>query len=165
MRCIVLLVLTSLSLQAQPTSPKEYEAAYEQRIRKSRIGDVYIPRDYQDAFIELERLSTKADLEKFRNAPEKEVAKKLHFGLGKWIMTNWSFYEGSRFSHFLKEKGLTFPDDMAQVTIRLFHRHLNRLPLEDEVLIKEYVDDRTKAFQNELNQREVIDSFRRKKEE
>jgi len=160
---ILLFLLSPVFILAQ-NADAEFEKEYQKRIKKSRIGDTYIPKDYDDAFIELKRLSPPQQLKKFKSQPEAEVAKKLHFGLGKWMMVNWSFYEGSRYSHILKEKGISYPDDMAQITIRLFHRHLNNSPLNEEMLLKEYIDRRTKEHEEQLKQQEVIDSFRRKKE-
>ena len=50
-------------------------------------------------------------------------------------MINWGLEEGSRISHYLKEHGVTFPDDMVEVIIVTWHRQLNNQPLrlEDEV--------------------------------
>lgn len=108
----------------------EFNKQYEQNIRKERINGVYIPKDMEDAFIELERLSDKEAVMKFRNAPEEVVARKLHFGLGKWMIVNWNFYDGSRFSHYLRSMGVSHPDDMAQFTIVSWHRQLNGKALE-----------------------------------
>lgn len=107
-----------------------FNLQYEKNIKKERLNGVYIPRDMEDAFIELERLSDPAGIQKFRSAPEEVVERKLHFGLGKWMIVNWNFYDGSRFSHYLKEMGVSHPDDMAQFTIVSWHRHLNGKALE-----------------------------------
>lgn len=103
---------------------------------------VYIPKDLDDAFKELSDLSSPESLQKFKLSDEMTAAKKLHFGLGRWIIYNWNFYEGSRFSHYLKQKGLSHPDDMAKFVMICFHRHLNNKPLEEEELIKVLVDER-----------------------
>jgi hypothetical protein len=139
------------------------ELDYQKRILKSRIGDTYIPKDFQDAFIELKRLSSPEDLKKFAAQDEEEVSRKLHFGLGRWIVVNWHFYEGSRFSHYIREKGVSFPDDMAQVVMRLFHRHLNGVPLMEENLINLYANVRKKEHEEIMDNAETIE--RRKREE
>ena len=79
-------------------------------------------------------------------AEEKEVCKKLHFGIGRWMILNWNFYEGSRLSHYLKQEGLLHPDDMAQYILRTLHRHLNQLELQKENIIAELKEARMKEI-------------------
>lgn len=122
----------------------EFNKQYEKNIKKERLFGVYIPRDMEDAFVELERLSDKVSIDKFRSADEDDVATKLHFGLGNWMIVNWRFYEGSRFSHYLKLMGVSHPDDMAQYTIVSWHRKLNGKPLEMEERAQRYRDLRKK---------------------
>lgn len=163
---LLLLFVSNDDLMAQTKKQdKAFEEEYQKRIKKSRINDVYIPKDFQDAFVELKRLSHPQDLKNFAGQPEEEVAKKLHFGLGRWMTVNWGFYEGSRFSHYMKEKGITFPDDMAQLVMRLFHRHLNSQPLEEEALIASYVDKRDADRKAILDASETIEVRQRSKEE
>ena len=80
------------------------------------------------------------------------------------MMVNWSFYEGSRYSHFLKLKGVTYPDDMAHLTIRLFHRHLNKLELNEDELIQTYIKKRQVEFKNRMDKGEVIHEEKRTRE-
>ena len=42
--------------EGPPSSPEEYEARYQERIKLSEIAGVYIPIDLDDAFQQLERL-------------------------------------------------------------------------------------------------------------
>jgi len=93
---------------------------------------------------ELKSLSDEASLKKFAQAPIEEVAEKLHFGIGRWMMVNWQFYTGSRISHLLKGKGVLTPDAMAQYMIRQFHAFLNNAELNEEELIKK-VNERHEA--------------------
>jgi hypothetical protein len=143
----------------------EIEAEYNRNIKKSRIAGVYIPKDFEDAFVELRRLSSAEDLRKFKSQPEEEVCRRLHFGLGRWMMVNWSFYAGSRYSHFLRQQGVTYPDDMAHLTLRLFHRHLNEKPLDVDNMIKEVLESRQMKIDEMKKDEEVLDSFRRKRQE
>lgn len=115
-----------------------FNERYEHNIQLERIRGVYIPVDMKDAFVELERLSEPQAVLKFKQASEDMVSRKLHFGLGRWMVTNWNFYNGSRFSHYLKEMGVSHPDDMAQFTIVSWHRHLNGKELGLEARAKDY---------------------------
>jgi len=120
----------------------EYEKQYNRNIRKSRINGVYIPKDINDAIVQLKKLSSSSSLAKFKNAPENKVAKKLHFGIGNWMIVNWNFYEGSRFSDYLKKMGVGHPDDMADFMIVTFHRYLNNKELNSKKLATKFKTNR-----------------------
>lgn len=152
MQYIVLLLLASTSLLAQQDYETEYNRQYEENIKKEYINDVYIPASFEEAFEELVRLSEPGALEKFKNADEEVVSRKLHFGLGKWMMVKWNFEDGSRLSHQMREMGVTFPDDMIQFMIVSFHRHLNTLPLEMEDRALHFEELRKKEIEKRLKQ-------------
>lgn len=132
---ILLLILFGFQVLATAQTEAEFEAAYKKRIQLEIIDGVYIPADLEDAFSELNRLSDPAGLKEFKTAPEDSIRRRLHFGLGRWILINWGFEDGSRFSHFLKQKGVSVPDDMVEITILAWHRKLNGRPLELELEI------------------------------
>jgi len=136
--CFVFFFLTGLSF-AQ--TAEEYEANYAKRIKLEMINGVYIPSDLEDAFSELSRLSSTEGLAAFKAAPEDSIRRKLHFGLGRWILINWGLEDGSRISEYMKKKGVAIPDDMVEVIIVTWHRHLNDQPLKlkEEVAI---IDER-----------------------
>ena len=134
----------------------EFDSAYALRIQMEEIDGVYIPANLGDAFDELQRLSTPADLEKFKLADEQTVRDKLHFGLGRWMIYNWGFYQGSRLSHYLKELGLEHPDDMAKFLLVSFHRHLNDQPLNIEEQIDYYAKLREQERLDREKSKELI---------
>lgn len=162
-----LCLLISLSTFAQdeavfPKGEKGYEAQYQRNIKKSRINGVYIPANLEEAFQELDDLSPDEAKLKFTNAPEEIVAKKLHFGLGRWISVYWNFIEGSRYVEYLRQMGLTDPDHMIQFTIVSYHRYKNNKPLDTEGQVKAYKILREEKRQELLNRREVIHTETRK---
>lgn len=142
--------------QSPPQTPEEYQANYNNRIKQEMINGVYIPFDLDDAFSELERLSDPKGLVEFKSAPEDSVRRKLHFGLGRWMLINWGFEEGSRLSHYMKGRGVSVPDDMVEVIIITWHRKLNSQPIkfEEEVALidKRKAEEKAKRDQ----QKEVI---------
>ncbi|MGB3229132.1 MAG: DUF6794 domain-containing protein [Saprospiraceae bacterium] len=136
----------SASIWAQNTAD-QYLKNYEARIKLERIDDVYIPKDLKDALKELDRLTdTKTALELISSS-EDTIASKLHFNLGRWMQIHWGLEEGSRLSFYLKNRGLSFPDDMMDLLIRCWYRHLKQLPLDDQQLIDHYINQRQKEFQ------------------
>jgi len=137
---IASLGLPSLNGQDPPNTEEAYDSLYNINIRLSSINGVYIPKDLDEAHDRIIELSPAESLGKFARAPEAEVASKLHFGIGRWMIINWNFYEGSRLSHYLKQKGLLHPDDMAQFVLRTLHRKLNEKPLDTKSLIEELAE-------------------------
>lgn len=121
---------------------KKFNEKYERNIKKSRINGVYIPKDLQDAHNELKALSSPESIEKFKKAEKNFVVGRLHYGLGRWMILNWNFYEGSRYSHFLKELGLSHPDDMARFTLLTFHDALNDIEPDIESTVKTLLEER-----------------------
>jgi len=152
----LLISLVSLSLFSQPDYEKAFLKEYERRISKEYLDDVYIPADLEDAIEQIKKLADPDIVAEFKAAPEDTIAVKLHFGLGKWMMINWGFYEGSRLSHHLKLKGVSFPDDMAQLIIISFHRHLNGVPLDTETLAKAYAEKRYLEQQKRITKIDTI---------
>ncbi len=159
----ILLCLSSLSLKAQiknedslPSTPEEIEKQYKRNIKKSIINGVYIPTDIDDAMKELEKLSPAESLRVFKNAPEDKVARKLHFGLGRWMIYNWNFYYGSRLEHYLKKLGVEHPDDMADFLIISFHRYLNGKELDSIKLAKKFHQKRLEMIREK---RKAIDTI------
>lgn len=155
------LAQSSPTKTADDTRP---EPTYEENIKKEFIDNVYIPVNLDDAFQELKRLSDKVGLDKFKNAEEEMVAKKLHFGLGRWIMKKWNLYDGSRYSHYLRNKGLSYPDDMARFTIISLHRHLNGIDLEVDKRIKAVKELREKEYKEKMLEKKVIKEIIKDKE-
>ena len=151
----------SFSQIGPPNNKAEFEKMYNRRIRQRILNRVYIPKDMADAFNELNKKIDAGSKAKYISIPEEAAARKLHFSLGRWMITNWSFYEGSRFSKYLKDIGITHPDDMAQFTMRCYHRHLSEKPLDVKPLIIEIKERRKKEADERKGGGEVIHEEKR----
>ena len=133
-------------LDTIPTSPSDQAKMYAIRIKKSRINGIYIPKDINEAMKDIDERIDSAGREKFKQVSEKESAKKFHFTFGQWMSHNWSLPQGSRLSHYLKGKGLTFVDDMMVTLSVCYHRHINGIPLDEDKLIAEILKRRHDAY-------------------
>ena len=160
---LFLLMLPDLSMAqiGPPNNKKEFDKMYKRRIRQKVLNRVYIPKDMAEAFNELNKKIDDGSKKKFMTVPEEMAARRLHFSLGRWLITNWSFYEGSRFAHYLREIGITHPDDMAQFTMRTYHRHLNKKPLDVKPLIIEIKERRKKEAESKRSGGEIIHEEKR----
>lgn len=142
---------------AQETAEKKVigDSLYQTNIKKTRLYGVYIPKDIDDALSELDKLSTPDAKKNLLKANETTIAKKLRFGVGRWMEYNWNFQEGSRFSHFLREKGIWHVDDMAEYMIILYYRHVNKIPLDADVLAENFIKARKEKQKKELEENTV----------
>lgn len=150
------------SQESSPSTAEEYEKLYNSNIKKSRINGVYIPKDIHEAIVEIKSLSPSDALQKFKNADEDYVVKRLHFGIGRWIAVNWNFSEGSRYVHYMRQMGITHEDDMIEFTLRNLHKELNNLPPEIEGMALKMKEFRKEEFEKKIISREIIkkDSIR-----
>lgn len=144
----ILSFTSSLIITAQPPSSQaEYDAAYQQRIKKEVLFNVYIPKDLPDAFIQLNKLIDDGSKRKFKEVDEEAAYQQLFFSFGRWITHNWGFYGGSRLSHYLRQLGITHPDDMARFIIITYHRNLNRNSLDVRPLVDSMIEARQQEAQ------------------
>lgn len=145
---------------AQTNKEQEFKKNYEKRIQLARIDDVYIPLNTEDAMKELVRLTEEVARKKLITVPEDTIASKLHFSLGRWIMIHWGFEEGSRLSHYYAQKGLGNKDDMVDLLLRSFYRHLKGVDLEEENLIAKYIAKQKAEKEERINKSKVIKTIK-----
>ena len=158
-----LLLLSPFFLKAQKYEPADteatYKAQYEERIKKERLFGRYIPKDLNDAFLQLDQLIEDKDKRSFQQLSEQDATRKLYFSFQRWIINNWGFDGGSRFSHYLKGIGLLHPEDMATFVILTYHRKLNKKELDVKGAAAALKEERMRNFQKTRQKAKVIDSF------
>ena len=152
------------TIRIDNTNLDPYEAEYQKRIKKERIFGVYIPKDITDCFIELNKKINTDSKEKFRIHSEEEASTKLHFSLGRWMIHNWSFYEGSRLSVYMNSLGISYPDDMARFIIITYHRYLNKKPLKVKELATFYKEKVEKENEERMKKAKIIHEETRKRQ-
>jgi hypothetical protein len=153
-------------LQAQdgpPNNEEEFEQQYQTRITKDKLNGVYIPKNLDDAMLQLDKLTSPEAQKKIKTIPEDSLAPFLHKRLGQWMIMNWGFYGGSRLSHYLRSAGVTFPDDMADFLLLAYHHKLNGKPVAIRELAIKFKEKRKEAWEKEQQQRKVIYEEVRKK--
>ena len=155
---ILLLHISTYAQQDQPPAEtsKQYLENYKQRIQQTQLAGQYIPKDLPDAINELNKLTDEASRAKFKSMTEQDAGHKLYFSLGRWIATNWGFYEGSRMSHYLKEVGISFPEDQAISIILAWHRTLNKKEINFKEIRDTFVEKRKKEHEARLKNKQTI---------
>ena len=145
-----------------PSTLEDYKKEYNERIKKDRLAGIYIPKDLNDAFAELNKKIADKDKDKFKSFGEEAASHRLFFSLGRWLILNWGFDGGSRLSHYLKTLGIYHPEDMATFIIRAYHRKLNNKDLNLGELAKKITDVRKKERAEDLKDAPVLHEETRK---
>lgn len=144
---------------------EEQRKRYQERIKLTHIYDVYIPQDVDDAMTNLDKLTSPEAREKYAAATEEVAVQKLFFSLGRWMILNWGFEEGSRLSHHLRERGVYHPDDMARVLMTSYHRYLHGKPLELDEQVAVIRERLRKERLERIKQGTILHQERRPREE
>lgn len=98
---------------------------------------IYIPKDLDDCFVELKKILKPEDIDEIKN---KEVDGMViyHHRIGRYLRNTWGLWAGSCLSKWFKALGIRHPDDMSNIIITSFWRHLNSKPIEIDDQIKYY---------------------------
>ncbi len=141
-----------------------YQKKYEWRIRQEVLYGAYIPRDVNDALIQLTRLTDEESKAKLKTMTEEEVVKNLFFSFGRWMSYNWGFHDGSRLTVNLRSMGIYAPDDMSRFLMILFHRNLTKKPLALKELVQQFQEKSEREKQERLNKGTIIHEETRQRE-
>ena len=109
---------------------------------KTSPTGVYIPKDLEECFRELETMLPPSLIMRIKLGPEGNMIK-YHHGLGMWIRNYWGLWQGSRLATYFNDLGIFHPDDMSGIILDSFWRHLNDSPtkLQEQIeLYKRYWD-------------------------
>ncbi len=69
------------------------------------INGVYIPKNIQDCFLELDKFLKEDDIRFIKEQKSSsDVEWKLHMGLGLYIRNNWGLWVGSRLYVYMRER-------------------------------------------------------------
>lgn len=161
---LIFLLVLPLLLPAQPPkqSKDPYQEKYEWRLSQEVLYGVYIPKDVNEVFLELNKKMDEPSKNKFKNLNEEAAAKKIFFSLGRWMTHNWGLYEGSRLSKYMQDMGVHHPDDMVRFFIIAYHRNLNRKPLEIKELLQQIQEKEKLEKQKRIESGTIIYGEKRK---
>jgi hypothetical protein len=100
------------------------------------IDGVYIPKNLDDSFNELNKLIKRKDRNNFLKDNENEFLTSQHFALGKYIRNEWGLWKASRLYLWFKEKDITHPDVISSIILKYYYRKKNQLNfnLENEII-------------------------------
>lgn len=104
---------------------QEEREAYKKRIVADSIDGLYIPKNLEECFIELNKLLKPKDIEAIKNLKDREETIMYHHGMGTWLRNNWGLWGGSRLQQYLLKKGIKHPDSMSALILEYYYDWLN----------------------------------------
>jgi hypothetical protein len=135
---IVTLILGALVFvlaACQTTCSKGYEGP---RKDSSAPDGYYVPRDLDDALIEMDRImgsSGRADVLKIKE--DEMVA--YHYSIGLWMRNNWLRHH-SRLGQYFRQLGIYEYDDMSGIILNSYWRQLHGKPIDLNGQVRYYQD-------------------------
>lgn len=142
----------------KPYQEIEMKWANEDKIRftTDSIRGVYIPKDLEDCFDQINSFWADSTRLKIKELTESEFSGRLHHSFGMWMRNNWQLWGGSRLSNYFNEKGIYHPDDMSGIILDSYYRNLNGLEINLEEQIKFYKDywEKSKLAEDNRKQEE-----------
>ena len=135
---------------------RRLDSLYQVRIKLKDIEGIYIPKDLNDCFRELDKALDEEVKADFIALEDKEVDRRSHNTLGRWIEHRWSLLEGSRLSHYFSQMKVPHPDYMVGIILTSYHRYLNKKDLK----LKEQVEFFRTLWQEKQRKeaKKIIDS-------
>jgi hypothetical protein len=107
--------------------------------QKKSSGEVsvYIPKDLEDCFAELDKLWSPKQREEFRKKSEEELID-YHFELGMWMRNRWRLWAGSRLQNYFATLGVPHPESISMIIITSYWRRENHREIKlDEQIAKD----------------------------
>lgn len=137
------------------------DSIYQERIKQAKLDGMYIPKDLNDVFKELDRLMDDEAKKTFMAFSDEEVDRKTHGSLGVWLEHKWSLSEGSRLSEYFRKMRVPHYDYMIGIIITSYHRHLHGkdLKLKEQVeRFRKIWDEKQKKKADEILKRGEVKS-------
>jgi hypothetical protein len=140
---------------------RRLDSIYQLRIRMKDIDGIYIPKDLNDCFKQLDEALDEEVKAQFMDLKDEEADRRSHNTIGKWIEHRWSLLEGSRLSHYFNQMKVPHPDYMVGIILTSYHRHLHKKDLK----LKEQVEFFRKIWQEKQRKeaKKIIENGKVKK--
>ncbi len=101
------------------------------------VDGIYIPRNLEEAWSEMEKKLTIEDRHQLKSISENDMIK-FHFSSGMGIRNDWGLWRGSRLAKYFNNIGILHPDDMSGIILRTFWCHINNKPIRLDERIAYY---------------------------
>lgn len=100
---------------------------------------IKLPKNLDEAVQYFQQQWTQAELDSFKNKPERDAVIELHRGTGMWIRNNWVYGDrDTALRNYFKDLGIYAPDDISSIILTSLHRTLNKKDVELERQVETY---------------------------
>jgi hypothetical protein len=114
-----------LARQEKQQQVVEERKELERRLTLESIDGIYIPKNLEDCFLELDKLLPEIDKKEMRALTKSNEMVRYHMGLGMWMRNNWRLWAGSRLQKYFTDRGISHPDDMSGIILRYYYDWLS----------------------------------------
>jgi len=134
-------------------SQKKLEQKDKIKFVTDSINGIYIPKDLDDCFKEINSFWNDSTKVQIKNWEEGEFTGNTHMGFGMWMRNNWQLWGGSRLSKYFNDIGIHHPDDMSGIILVSYHRYLNNKEIKLQEQVKYYKDYWEESNKEEFKKR------------
>jgi len=128
------LILIFLSIQLTPSFG---QTGSDHTIQIKTLNKNRIPVDLEDCIKELDKVFS--DSSRWITAmTETDFSATMHLGLGMWMRNNRKLWKGSQLSKYFSGKGIYHPDNMSDIILASYYRHLKGQDIKLDEQIKYY---------------------------
>ena len=108
----------------QVIQQKEKEE-YLAKLDKDTLNGVYIPKDLQDCFVQLDKMISAKSKTEIKALKNKSETLKYHHGLGMTLRNSWGLWGGSRLQKYFLDRKINHPDGMSSIILKYYYDWLN----------------------------------------
>lgn len=114
---------------------------------------IYIPKDIDDAIIQLDYMISDSAKARYKGYNENEFIGMSLLSLGRYIRNDWQLWNGSRLTKYFNGLGIYNAEDMSGIIIKSYLRHLQMKEINLHQQIQECKNYKREALikENELN--------------
>jgi hypothetical protein len=102
-------------------------------------AQIKLPKNLDEAVLYFQQQWTQAELDSFKNKPERNAVIELHRGTGMWIRNTWVYGDrDTALRNYFKALGIYAPDDISSIILTSLHRTLNKKDIELDKQVEAY---------------------------
>jgi hypothetical protein len=98
---------------------------YLAKLEEDSVNGIYIPKDLQDCFAQLDKMLSQKDKTIIKKLENKQETIEFHHSLGMTLRNSWGLWGGSRLQKYFLDKKINHPDDMSALILEYYYEWLN----------------------------------------
>lgn len=112
---------TSIAEKETEEHKERQKQEYNRRLDLDSINGLYIPKNIDECFIQLNKIMKEDDIETIKKYEDETKMYGLHMSVGMWLRNNWGLWGGSRLKVYFENRGVNHPDSMSSEILSNFY--------------------------------------------